>query len=223
MQSDQSERRHRTSSEQYARARELAKERRATLGICTKDISIPLLKNICKHEGIKVDLVEKLGSRIRAAYFFDEDGASILLRKDLPRAPKLFSLAHELKHHYLDRVLIAQGKITCGDYNQNKAIEIAAEVFAAEFIYPEEEMRTLVASFGIKAGLYTAEDIVRIKRQCPVTVSYLFVQKRLRRFDFTEEGQFAGVQFRNLEEAMFPPLHKQEWFRKARARKQRSV
>ena len=183
MQSNQGERKHRTSNEQYARARELAKERRASLGICTKDISIPLLKKICKQEGIKVDLVEKLGSRIRAAYFFGEDGASILLRKDLPRAPKLFALAHELKHHYLD------------------------------------QMRSMVASFGLEAGLYTAEDIVRIKRQCPVPISYLFVQKRLRRFNLIEADQFAGVQFRNLEETMFPPLYKQEWFKQIRARK----
>ena len=219
MQKAHEEKRLLTASQYYELARQTAREKRSELGIATKDISIPVLKKICKKENIKVDLVEKIGSNIRAAYFFDNDGCSILLKKDLPREPKLFALAHELKHHFLDRELIASGKMQCGDYNKNKEIEIAAEIFAAEFIFPEDEMRSFIESMGIKRGSCTAEDIVRVKRNSPVSVSYVFIYKRLCWFGIIDKGQYSDVQFLKLEERMYPPFYKEAWFKRARARK----
>lgn len=206
-------------SELYAQARQLAREKRAALGIRTQDINIPLLKKICKEEGIKVDTVAKIGTRIRAAYFCDEDGCSILLKKDLPREPKIFALIHELKHHYLDRELIEEGKIQCGDYNANKTIEIAAEVFAAEFLFPEAEMLELLSSLGIGKGACTKEHVVEIKRAAPAPVSYIFIRKRLARLRYIQKEEYADVQFQKLEEEIHPPLYKQGWFKQHRARK----
>lgn len=206
-------------SELYAQARELARSKRAELGIRTKDINLPLLKKICKSEGIKVDMVTKIGTRIRAAYFCDEDGCSILLRKDMPREPKIFALIHELKHHYLDRELIEEGKIQCGDYNANKDTEIAAEVFAAEFLFPETEMLGLLTSLGIQKGTCTKEHIVEIKRAAPAPVSYKFIRKRLARLNYIQKEEYADVQFQKLEEGMYPSLYKQDWFKQHRARK----
>jgi len=210
-----------STSDHYALARELARSKRVEFGIRTNEINIPLLKKICKKEGIKIDMAQKIGSTIRAAYFFDEDGCSILLRKDMPREPKLFALAHELKHHFLDRELIADGKMQCGDYNANKDIEIAAEIFAAEFLFPEAEMRPFVDAMGIKAGACTPENIVAIKRGSPVPISYVFIKKRLTWFGIIEKDQFAEIQFQKLEDQLHPPFYKQEWFKRARARKKR--
>jgi Zn-dependent peptidase ImmA (M78 family) len=207
------------SSELYSLARETALQKRAHFGVCTCDINIPLLKKICRLEGIKVDMTEKIGSTIRAAYFFDEDGCSILLRKDLPREPKLFALAHELKHHFLDRQLIADGQMRCGAYNANKEIEIAAEVFAAEFIFPEEEMRLMVQKMKIKQDSCRKEDLVEIKRCSPVPVSYAFIRKRLTWFGIIQRNQFDDIQFQKLEESLYPPLYKQKWFKEQRAMK----
>lgn len=208
-----------TSNDAYAQAMQMAQIKRAEFGIQTNAINIPLLKKICKQEGIKVDLVKEIGSKIRAAYFCDEDGRSILLKKSLPQEPKLFALAHELKHHFLDRDLIEQGEIRCGDYNRNKTIEIAAEIFAAEFLFPEEEMRNMVKEMGVQAGSCTEEQIVQIKRNSPVPVSYIFIRKRLFRYGIITEGQFAKTQFKKLEETIHPPLHKEGWFKAYRARK----
>lgn len=210
-----------SANEQYALARNLAQKKRAELGVKTNEINIPLLKKICKEEGIKIDMAQKISSRIRAAYFFDEDGRSILLRKDMPREPKLFALAHELKHHFLDRELIAGGKMQCGDYNANKEIEIAAEIFAAEFLFPESEMRSFLDQLGIKPGECTPEKIVDIKRNSPVPISYIFARKRLAWFGFIEKGQFGDVQFQKLEEQLHPPFYKEAWFKRARARKRK--
>lgn len=219
MQKNNGQNRNLSNAEHYNQARALARQKRLEFGIQTKDIKLPLLKKICKEEDVKVDLVENIGPRIRAAYFFDDDGASILLKKDLPQEPKLFALTHELKHHFLDRDDIADGKMQCGDYNANKVIEIAAEEFAAEFIYPILEMQHLINSMKISTGNCTPEQIVEIKRQIPAPVSYIFVRKRLERFNLIAKGEFSNVQFQKLEEQMHPPLYKQNWFKRARARK----
>ena len=49
---------------------------------------------------------------------YDDNDPGVLVNKILPREPRLFSLLHELKHHYTDRPLIEAGGLQCGDYNR---------------------------------------------------------------------------------------------------------
>jgi IrrE N-terminal-like domain len=116
----------------------------------------------------------------------------------LPDEPKLFALVHELKHHYRDQELLHAGRIVCGDYNASELIEKGAEVFAAEFIYPEAEFRDDLRALGI--GSWSAENVVTLKRNCKAKVSYTYLCKRLERLDLIQAGQFAGVRFQNLED-----------------------
>lgn len=203
----------------YEQAREFARHKRQELGIQTKNINLPLLKKICKAEGVKVDMVGRMGAHIRAAYFFDECGCSIMLRKDLPREPKMFALAHELKHHFLDRDIIAEGKMQCGDYTANRVHEIAAEEFAAEFLYPVLEMKTVLDSMAIQLDRISPDILVEIKRQSPIEVSYAFIRKRLERFGIIAKDQYHDFQFQKLEEKMYPPIYKQPGFQEFRKRK----
>src|SRR5947209_8232227 len=99
---------------------------------CLK-LGLNAVRAIYKKEGIEIDYRDIKSPRIRAMYIYDEDGCTVMVKKSLPREPKLFSLLHELKHHLSDRDIIASGKLICGDYNENQVIEIGAEVFAAEF------------------------------------------------------------------------------------------
>lgn len=89
----------------------------------------------------------------------------------------------------------------CGDYNRNEPIEIGAEVFAAEFIYPEHEFAELVKASGVAS--WRPEDVVILKRRTPAKISYMFVQKRLERLGVVERGAFVSVRFKKLEEQMF--------------------
>jgi Zn-dependent peptidase ImmA (M78 family) len=110
--------------------------------------------------------------------------------------------------------------LQCGDYNANQVIEIGAEVFAAEFIYPEQEFCATVERLNLKPGSLSAEDVVRLKRSCGAPVSYKFLQKRLERLGYTQADQFANIQFQKLEETIYgQPIYKQKWFQNARARK----
>lgn len=204
----------------YLKMRALAREKRILYNVETDKLNIPFLERIYKKEQIKIDRRRMRGNKIRATYFCDDGDCSILLNQSLPRAPKMFALAHELKHHYVDQQLIMDGRIRCGDYNRNEFIEKSAEVFAAEFIYPEAEMRALAASMGIDARTCAKEKVVEFKRACPACVSYIFVVKRFERFGFCPKGAYDGVKFQNLEEEIYGvPPYKQEWLKRRGARK----
>lgn len=201
-------------SDYYAEMQRLAQIKRKEHGITTSKINIPVIKKIYKKEGIKIDQI-KLSSKIRAAYFCDGDDCSVLLNKTLPREPKLFSLLHELKHHFVDRDTIENGGIQCGDYNANELIEIGAEVFAAEFIFPEKEMLSLLESLGIDKQNCTSKSVVKIKRTKTAPISYMFIVKRLERFKFIQPGAFSGIKFQNLEEKIHGiPFYKKAWLKK---------
>lgn len=204
------------NSEYYSAMKDLAREKRKEYGILTSEINISAIKKLYKKEGIKIDGDKTLSSKIRAAYFCDGDDCSVLLNSKLPREPKLFSLVHELKHHFTDRTLIEDGEIKCGDYNANQTIEIGAEVFAAEFIFPESEMLSLIQELGINRQNCISGSVVEIKRKSPVAISYTFILKRLVLLGLISRGCFANVKFQKLEEEMYPPIYKQEWFKQRR-------
>lgn len=200
---------------------ELAKAKRIEHSVSTSALNLPVIRRIYKSEGVKIDKWS-FGSKIRAVYMFADGDASVAIKSGMPREPTLFSLAHELKHHFLDRELIQDGRLKCGDYNANEAIEIAAEVFAAEFIYPEDEFVACVDALGIQSGSCTPEDVVRLKRTCNAVVSYQFLSKRLLRLGYAKSGAFEKIKFQNLEEQMFGvPFYKSPYFKARRKAKLR--
>lgn len=200
----------------YERVKNLAQEKRAEYKIDTASLNLTAVRKIYAAEGIHIDHWT-FGPRIRAVYMCEDGDPSVAINTKLPRTPKLFSLVHELKHHYLDVSLIQGGKIQCGDYNANELIEKAAEVFAAEFIYPEAEFLNCVNGLGLAVGNCNAEDVVRLKRTCNAPVSYQFLCKRLVRLGLAQEASFSRVQFQKLEEKMFGlPIYKQPWFKARR-------
>ena len=203
----------------YESMKRLATEKRTLYGVVTADLGLRQVRDIYKKGGVTVDL-RPLSANIRAVYMCDDDDPSVLVNKKLPNEPRIFAMVHELKHHFCDRETITAGKIRCGDYNANEEIEIGAEVFAAEFIFPEVEFLELTKSLGLPKTNCSQEQVVELKRACPAKVSYSFLRKRLERFGFADKGSFDGVQFQKLEESIYgPPIYKQEWFKNARARK----
>jgi Zn-dependent peptidase ImmA (M78 family) len=181
------------------------------------------MQRIYKGEGITIDRRKTKANRIRAAYYCDDGECSVWLNAGLPREPKLFALAHELKHHYLDRDEIQSGQIECGDYNAHEVIEKAAEVFAAEFVYPETEMKALISELGISNTDCSPKRIVEFKQACRACVSYTFIVKRFEWFRLCPRGAYSRVQFKKLEEEILgTPIYKQPWFQQHRAKKRLS-
>jgi Zn-dependent peptidase ImmA (M78 family) len=208
-----------SSSAYYETLKQLAREKREQFDLSTKTINLTAIKKIYQAEGVVID-PRKLSPRIRAVYMCDDDDPSVLLNSTLPKEPRLFALAHELKHHFFDRALLEQGHISCGAYNENREIEIGAEIFAAELIFPEAEFLTIAKQLSLIETSVTPEDIVRFKRAANVPVSYRFLRKRFEFFHLAPKGKYAKVQFTKLEDQMYgPPIYKQDWFRSLRARR----
>ncbi len=206
-------------SEYYETMNLLAAEKRAKHGISTSTLGLQKVRDVYKSEGVQIDLRET-SYRIRAVYMCDGGDPSVLVNSKLPKEPRLFAMVHELKHHYCDQSLLVNGQIRCGNYNANELIEKAAEVFAAEFIYPSKEFLDYAKSIGLKIGEVTKEQVVELKRGCGAPVSYTFLQKRLEWFRFIEPKAFAKVQFQKLEYAIYgEPIFRQAWFKARRKRR----
>ena len=120
-------------SDYYEQMKALAREKRSDYGLTTPAVGLRDMRNIYKDLGIKVDYWNHPLKTLRGAYFSDHNGKSVLISKSLPNDPKVFTLAHELKHHWVDQ----EQSIECSQGNQSEMIEIGAEVFAAEFLFPE--------------------------------------------------------------------------------------
>lgn len=196
-------------SEYYEDLKTLAREKRALYNVDTSAFGLREVRQIYKAEGIKIDQWS-LPAKIKAVYFCDGNDYSVAIQRNLPDEPKLFALIHELKHHYTDQEIIRTGVVPCGDYNRNQPIEIGAEVFAAEFIYPEEEFKNDILLLGIST--WRAEDVVRLKRNCKAKVSYQYLTKRLARLGVITSEQFKGVKFRNLEDQIYGiPYHRRRY------------
>jgi Zn-dependent peptidase ImmA (M78 family) len=202
----------------YANLKRLALEKRAKFHVETSSLNLTKLRGIYKAEGISIDL-RALSARIRAVYMCEGGDPSVLVNRTLPKEPRIFAMAHELKHHYLDQAALGSGETKCGDYNANHDTEVGAEVFAAEFVYPESEFLNLIGSMGLEAGSVKAEQVVHFKRACPAPVSYRFIWKRLAFLGYVPADAFRGIQFPKLEERMFGvPFYKEPWFRTRRRR-----
>jgi Zn-dependent peptidase ImmA (M78 family) len=184
----------------YEHLKALAHEKRAVHGVSTATFGLQEVRQIYRSEKIRIDLWP-LRPTVKAVYMCDDGDYSVAVNRTLPVEPRLFALVHELKHHYCDQDAIGSGALVCGDYNANRVIEIGAELFAAEFIYPEQEFATDARTFEAQA--WSPETIVRFKKQCPARISYAFICKRLERMCVITKGQFDKVKFRKLEEQLF--------------------
>lgn len=131
-------------------------------------------------------------------------------KQKIPEQPKLFALIHELKHHYCDRTALGSGVIHCGDYDRNELIEKGAEVFAAEFIYPEAEFAEDF-SRG-RSDNAAGRSCCGVQTLLQGQVSYRFICKRLERLGLISLGSFDSIHFQKLEEQ----IHGVPFYRRTR-------
>jgi Zn-dependent peptidase ImmA (M78 family) len=142
---------------------------------------------------------------LRGAYFNDELGPTVMLAKDLPSDPLIFTMAHELKHHLVDRHLSIS---FCDRTNESEQIEIGAEIFAAELIYPEDDFVKDYKQLNVKGC--TPEILVRLKQSNQTTLSYAGLAKRAEFLGFAPAGSLQKYRgWKKLEEQLFGvPLYK---------------
>lgn len=175
--------------EYYEQLKALAREMRQKYGLDTPRVMRSDLRRIYKALGIKFEK-RPFSQKIRGAYFNDECGVHIAIAEWLPDDPAVFTMAHELKHHLVDG---GSGLSFCSSANETAPIEIGAEVFAAEFIFPEADFVTEMEEIGVQPGACTPEHIVRIKEGTRTTLSHQGLCKRAIRLGFAAADAFAAV------------------------------
>lgn len=180
---------------------QLALLKREEYGLGNSPLSLKIIRSIYSREKIRIDKARKKLKKLRAAYFCQDGDFSVLLCPGLPDEPKLFSLVHELKHHYVDQDRLT---IACYDVtDKSDRIEIGAEVFAAEFILPTADFVRLVESNGIRSGSCSPEEIVRLKVENKLPLSYQAICKRIYYLSIMPKGYFDKVQFTKVRDRIY--------------------
>jgi Zn-dependent peptidase ImmA (M78 family) len=119
-----------------------------------------------------------------------------MLAGGLPDEPTIFTMAHELKHHLVDSGI---GSVVCRTNEETRRIEIGAEVFASELIYPEKDF--VYDLFRLLRGMpqtVSPEVLVELKRKTNTTLSYAGLAKRTLLLRLADEKAFRDVRWGTL-------------------------
>lgn len=202
----------RNRAEYYQQLKVLANRVRSDFDIQGYAPNRTTLKSICKSSGVeRVDLwppphqVNTL-KKLRGAYFCDDCGCSIMVSRTLPDEPAIFTLAHELKHHLVDQDLLSgeNPALFCDESNINEQVEIGAEIFAAELIFPEQDFLRVAEGLGLGIRRCLPEDLIRLKRETATALSYAALAKRSEFFDIADQGTLSKYKgWKKLEEQLY--------------------
>ena len=140
---------------------------------------------------------------LRGAYLNIDGARHVMISRTLPSDPYIFTLAHELKHHLFDQGI---AKAFCHDDNQTEVVEIGAEVFAAEFLYPGMEFSRDLDSRGIEKGNCTQQDIVALKHDTGTSLSYAGLRKRAINYGYAPSTMPIGG-WKKIEASMYGVPH----------------
>jgi Zn-dependent peptidase ImmA (M78 family) len=172
------------------------------------------LRKIYKHQGIQVDLwppkLQPKRSRklreLRGAYFHDDCGASVLIARGLPPEPMIFTLGHELKHHLADQAAL---NILCAAYNEGEPIEVGAQIFSSELIFPDDEFAAALEGMGVRPGSCTDESVIHLKHETKTTLSHGAMAKKATVLGYAPKGALDNVLWKKRDEEIYgPPIYK---------------
>jgi hypothetical protein len=204
-----------------ARARELRSEQSWT----EPRVGLSELKHLCHAKGIeRIDLWPpasckgaKKRTKVRGLYTPNDGHPCVMVNRHLPKEQRIFTLGHELKHHLYDRD--GEAPMLCEKTVQKNTIEIGAEIFAAELIYPDGDFCRDLRARGVQNGRCTAEDLVRLKHDTLTSLSCAALAKKAYRFGFAPSGSFDKAAWRKIELHIFgEPEHVRiQRYRAARA------
>lgn len=183
--------------EYYEDLKRLARKVRATYGLTSPRVTTSDMKRIYFHNDIELDFWPYRLRNLRGALFSDDIGTSVMIAKNLPQDPMVFTMAHELKHFYKDRNL---GISYCDQSNTTQTLEIGAEIFAAELIFPDADFATHLSRMGVRHNTCTPGQLVKLKNSTRTTLSYAGLAKKAERLRFAPANSVTKVKtWRKLE------------------------
>jgi len=181
----------------YEGLRVLARQVRAENGLSSPRVLASDLRRIYARYDIILDEWPYRFRNLRGAFINDHLGTTILIAKGLPQDPMVFTMAHELKHFFRDRDL---GISYCDQSNLNKSLEIGAEIFAAELLFPDRDFDEHMRMMGIRRDQCLPKTLVRLKRKTGTTLSYAGLAIKAERLGFAPAHSLTTIKtWRRIE------------------------
>jgi Zn-dependent peptidase ImmA (M78 family) len=186
-----------TPNDYYDDLKRLARQVRAENGLNSPRVTPSDMRRIYFRNGIEIDLWPYRLRNLRGAFICDKLGTTVMLAKNLPQDPMVFTMAHELKHFYRDRNL---GVSYCDQSNITKTLEIGAEIFAAELIFPDREFIAQLTKMRIRKDQCLPRTLVELKHTTRTTLSYAGLAIKAERLRFAPANSLTKVKtWRKLE------------------------
>lgn len=195
-------------SEYYRQMQELARDQRQLFKITGARVLKSHLRKIFRHYDVQVDLwpptdVTRSSLRhLRGAYLNNPEcgGPCVMISRNLPDEPQIFTMAHELKHHLVDQEQLTS---FCHDKNMSDMHEIGAEVFAAELIYPQQLFIEDLTEMGVTRDNFQPKDLVDLKRRTKTTMPYAGLAKRAVFLRYSSDDDLKGIKWKKLEVSLY--------------------
>jgi len=175
----------------------LARRIRAENSLTSARVLQTDLRRIYFRYGIEIDYWPYPFKTIRGAFMCDDIGTTVMLAQNLPNDPMVFTMAHELKHYLTDRHL----KLSyCKQSNITKAIEIGAEVFASELLFPDHLFVDYMNQMNVKRHQCSQLSLVELKLKTRTTLSYAGLAIKAERLNYAQPSSLTKLKgWRNLE------------------------
>ena len=188
----------------YEDLKGLARQVRAENGLTSPRVLVSDLTRIYNRHGIVIDEWPYRFKHLRGAFINDDLGMTVMVAKGLPQDPMVFTLAHELKHFFRDRDL---GISYCDQSNLNKSLEIGAEIFAAELLFPDRDFVNQMTAMRIRPNQCLPKNLIRLKRQTGTTLSYAGLAIKAERLGFAPSHSLTTIKtWRRLEAVYDEPV-----------------
>ena len=182
----------------YEDLKQLARQVRAEFGLRSPRVVESDMRRIYEKNGIVIDDWPYRLRNLRGAFISDHLGTTVMLASGLPQDPKVFTMAHELKHFYRDRHL---GISYCDQSNLGKTIEIGAEIFAAELLFPDKDFMTQMRLMRVGINQCLPKTLVRLKQKTRTTLSYAGLAIKAERLGYAPPRSLTRIKtWRKFEE-----------------------
>jgi Zn-dependent peptidase ImmA (M78 family) len=182
----------------YEDLKRLARQVRAEHGLSSPRVLESDLRRIYDKNGIVIDDWPYRLRNLRGAFISDHLGTTVMLASGLPQDPKVFTMAHELKHFFRDRHL---GISYCDQSNLGKTLEVGAEIFAAELLFPDKDFMTQMRIMGIRRDQCLPKTLVRLKLKTRTTLSYAGLAIKAERLGYAPPRSLTKIKtWRKLED-----------------------
>ena len=190
----------------YEDLRALARQVRAEHGLSSPRVLPSDLMRIYAQYGIVLDEWPYRFRHLRGAFINDHLGTTIMIARGLPQDPMVFTMAHELKHFFRDRDL---GISYCDQSNLNKSLEVGAEIFAAELLFPDRDFVAHMNMMGIRRDQCLPKTLIHLKRKTGTTLSYAGLAIKAERLGFAPSHSLTTIKtWRRLEALYSAPVQR---------------